>query len=439
MVFSKDFLWGGATAANQCEGSYLTDGKGLTTADVVVSGDAKTAREITKEGQLKGKNYPSNFAIEHYTHYKEDIALFAEMGFKAYRMSIAWARIFPNGDELVPNEKGLEHYENVFKECKKYGIEPVVTMSHYETPLSLVEKYGGWESRELIDLFVRYTETLIKRYKGLVKYWLTFNEINCRSMMPWMAGGVDNNAPEQVRMQAAYHQFLASAKTVKLAHEIDPECKVGMMYGGMFAYPATCDPKDIEANGDFMNINLFYCDVMCRGYYPTYKLKEFERKNIVINKKEGDDRVLLEGTVDFVSFSYYFTMVTGQNTKFEIVNGSPDVGYSNPYLPTTDWGWSIDPKGLRYALRLLYDRYQLPLMIVENGLGAFDVLEDDKSIHDPYRIEYHREHIKEMDNAINIDGIPLMGYTAWGCIDIVSAGTGEMKKRYGFIYVDVIY
>lgn len=436
MAFPKNFLWGGATAANQCEGAYLTDGKGLTTSDVMTAGDVHTSREITHDGQEEGKVYPGNWAIDHYGHYKEDIALFAEMEFKAYRMSIAWARIFPNGDDAKPNEAGLAHYEAVFKECRKYGIEPVVTISHYETPLALTSKYGSWQNRKVVDFFVTYCETIFKRYKGLVKYWLTFNEINCMSLMPWTAGGIANDASEQVRMQAAYHQFIASAKAVKLAHEIDPEVKVGMMYGGMFSYPATCDPEDIEANTDYMNVNLFYSDVMCRGYYPSYKLKEFERKGIVLEKEPEDDQILMEGKVDFLSYSYYFTMVAGKKTNMQIINGSPDTGYTNPYLKTTDWGWTIDPKGLRYSLRLFYDRYQLPLMIVENGLGAYDKFEDG-TVHDPYRIEYHREHIKEMDKAINIDGIPLIGYTTWGCIDIVSAGTGEMKKRYGFIYVDV--
>ncbi len=436
MAFPKGFLWGGATAANQCEGAYLTEGKGLTTSDMMTSGDAKTPREITMNGQEEGKNYPGNVAIDHYGHYEEDIALMAEMGFKAYRMSIAWARIFPNGDDEMPNEAGLLHYEKVFNECKKYGIEPVVTISHYETPLNLVQKYGSWQNRKVVDFFVRYCETIFNRYKGQVKYWLTFNEINCMSMQPWTAGGISNEADEQIRMQAAYHQLVASARAVKLLHFIDTDAKIGMMYGGMFSYPATCDPEDIEANTDFMNVNLFYCDVMCRGYYPSYKLKEFERKNIVLDTMPGDEQILLDGKVDFLSYSYYFTMVAGKNTSFKITNGSPDMGYSNPYLKTTDWGWTIDPKGLRYSLRLLYDRYQIPLMIVENGLGAYDIFEDS-TVHDPYRIEYHREHIKEMEKAINIDGIPLMGYTSWGCIDIVSAGTGEMKKRYGFIYVDV--
>ena len=434
MSFPKDFLWGGATAANQCEGAYLTDGKGLNTSDVMTAGDVRTPREIT-DGILPGKNYPSHIAIDHYRRFKEDIALFGEMGFKCYRMSINWARIFPNGDDAQPNEAGLAHYDAVFDECRKYGIEPLVTISHYETPLGL-QKYGSWTNRKVVDFYLRYCETIFKRYKGKVRYWLTFNEINCMSLMPWTAGGVPNSADEKTRMTAAYHQLLASARAVKLAHEIDPENKVGMMYAGMFSYPNSCDPDDIQANTEFMNKMLFYCDVQARGYYPAYKLREFERLGIVLPQQPGDAETLRAGTVDFISFSYYFTMVVGKKTQLNMDCGSVNTGYTNPYLPRTAWGWTIDPKGLRHALNLLYDRYQLPLMVVENGLGAYDKLEEGNVIHDPYRIEYLREHIKEMKKAVELDGIPLMGYTTWGCIDIVSAGTGEMKKRYGFIYVD---
>ena len=436
MSFPKGFLWGGATAANQCEGAWDVDGKGINTADVMCAGDAKTPREIT-DGIIDGKVYPSHTAIDHYHHFKEDIALFAEMGFRCYRMSINWGRIFPNGDEAQPNEAGLQHYDEVFNECQKHGIEPLVTISHYETPLGL-QKYGSWQSREVIDFHLRYCETIFNRYKGKVRYWLTFNEINCMSMMPWMAGGIRNDADEQLRMTAALHQFLASAKAVQLAHAIDPENKVGMMYGGMFSYPNSCDPLDIQANEDFMKTNLFYCDVQCRGYYPSYKLKEFERRGITIPMQPGDEETLRNGKVDFLSYSYYFTLVCGKDTKAMAIDcGSMNTGYTNPYLPQTPWGWSVDPMGLRHSLNLFYDRYQIPLMIVENGLGTYDTVESDGSIHDPYRIEYLKEHIKEMKKAVELDGVDLMGYTPWGCIDIVSAGTGEMKKRYGFIYVDV--
>ncbi|MFP7159398.1 family 1 glycosylhydrolase [Priestia aryabhattai] len=433
--FPKDFLWGGATAANQCEGAYLSDGKGLSTADVMTVGVHGDPREITKS-VVEGMYYPSHNAVNHYHRFKEDIALFAEMGFKCYRMSIAWSRIFPNGDEEIPNEKGLEHYDEVFDTCHQYGIEPVVTISHFETPLGL-QKYGSWTNRSVVNFYVHYCQTLFNRYRGKVKYWLTFNEINVMSTKPWMAGGVDSN-DEQTRMTAAYHQFLASAKVVQIAHEIDPDNLVGMMYNGHVAYPASCDPKDIQTTTDFMHQMLFYSDVQCRGYYPNYKLKEFERKGIVLPIQDGDLEELMKGKVDFLSFSYYATHVVGQKTnlKFDGLNGVK-TGYKNPYLSASEWGWTIDPMGLRYLLNLLYDRYQIPLMIVENGLGAIDKVEEDGRVHDSYRIEYLRKHLKEMKKAIDIDGVPVMGYTMWGPIDIIAASTGEMKKRYGFIYVDV--
>lgn len=434
MGFPTDFLWGGATAANQCEGAYLTDGKGLSTADVMTAGGNGVPREIT-DGVVEGNYYPSHKAVDHYHRFKEDIALFAEMGFKTYRLSIAWSRIFPNGDEEVPNEAGLKHYDEVFDTCRQYGIEPLVTISHFETPLGL-QKYGSWTNRKVVDFFLRYSETLFKRYKGKVKYWLTFNEINVVSTKPWMAAGVDSD-DEQTRMTVAFHQFLASAKAVQLAHEIDSDNKVGMMYNGHTAYPNSSDPEDVQATTDFMHKMLFYSDVQCRGYYPAYKLKEFERDGIVLPIQDGDLEELKKGTVDFLSFSYYLTHVVGKESPlvFTGLNGVK-TGYKNPHLKVSEWGWPIDPKGLRYALNLLYDRYQLPLMVVENGLGAVDKVEDGR-IHDSYRIDYLKEHLKEMKKAIDLDGIPVMGYTMWGPIDIISASTGEMMKRYGFIYVDV--
>ena len=440
MAFPEGFLWGGATAANQCEGAYLADGKGLNTADVMTAGDVNTRRRIT-DGVIEGENYPSHTAIDHYHRFREDIALFGEMGFKTYRLSINWARIFPNGDDTEPNEAGLAHYDEVFDCCREHGIEPLVTLSHYETPLGM-QKFGSWKSRKAVDCFVRYAETCFRRYKGKVRYWLTFNEINCMSMMPWTAGGVPNDADEQTRMTAAYHQFLASAQAVQLAHQIDPENKVGMMYGGIFSYPNTCDPKDVQANDEFMRTMMFYPDVMVRGYYPAYKLREFERKGIVLPQQPGDAELLKAGAVDFLSYSYYFSMVVGQKGEgMDVSMGSPETGYTNPYIPQTPWGWSIDPYGLRHSLNLFWERYQIPLMIVENGLGTFDELVEGPNgvptVHDDYRIDYLRQHIKAMEDAIEIDGVDLMGYTPWGCIDLVSAGTGEMKKRYGFIYVDV--
>ena len=434
MGFPKDFLWGGATAANQCEGAYQEDGKGLSTADVMCLGAHGVKRKITKQIE-ENEYYPSHKAIDFYHHYKEDIALFAEMGFRVYRMSINWTRIFPNGDEEQPNEKGLAFYDRIIDELEKYHIETLITISHFETPLAL-QKYGSWANRIVVKHYLRFAEILFKRYKGRVHYWLTFNEINCMSTQPWVSGGIESD-DESIRMTAAYHQLLASAKAVIMAHHIDSENKVGMMYAGHFAYPNSCNPNDVIATMDFMHKMLFYCDVQCRGYYPAYKKQELQRLNIKLPIMQGDLDDLKNGTVDFVSYSYYCTHVTGEKTKgiMKGMNGL-DTGYKNQFLPKSDWGWTIDPQGLRYSLNLLYDRYQLPVMIVENGLGAIDQLEKGE-VHDDYRISYLKAHLKELEKAIMLDGVDVMGYTMWGPIDLIAASTGEMKKRYGFIYVDV--
>lgn len=434
MSFPKDFLWGGATAANQCEGAYREQNKGLSTADVMVLGTHGKKRMITKTIE-DSYHYPSHQAVDHFHRYKEDIALFAEMGFKVYRLSINWTRIFPNGDETTPNEEGLLFYDRIFSELQRYGIEPLVTISHFETPLGL-QNYGSWENRSVVDFYVRYANVLLTRYVDKVTYWLTFNEINCMSTQPWVAAGISSE-DEQVRMTAAYHQFLASALVVEMAHQLDPKNQVGMMYAGHFAYPNSADPDDMISTMNFMHSMLFYCDVQCRGSYPPYKLKEFERAHITLPIQDGDLEILKQGKVDFLSYSYYCTHVTGKKTKgiLKGMNGL-ETGYKNEFLPKSDWGWTIDPQGLRYSLNLLWDRYQLPLMIVENGLGAIDTIEDGK-VHDTYRISYLKEHLKELEKAISLDGVPVMGYTMWGPIDLVAASTGEMKKRYGFVYIDV--
>ncbi len=435
MSFPKDFLWGGATAANQIEGAYNVCGRGLSIADIMTVG-AKGIKRRKTEVLEEGVYYPSHKAIDHYHRYKEDIDMFAEMGWKCYRFSMSWSRIFPNGDEEEPNEEGLKFYDDLVNYLISKGIEPLVTISHFETPMGL-KKYGFWAGREVVDFYVRFAETLFTRFKGRVKYWLTFNEINCMSTQPWVCAGIDSE-DEQVRSTAAYHQFLASAKAVMLAHKIDPNNKVGMMYCGHFSYPNSPNPSDIIGTMKFNHSMMYYCDVQCRGYYPSFKLKEFERENIRLPEQVGDKEILKQGTVDFVSFSYYLTHVTGEATK-DIVKGlnGLDTGYKNPYLKQSEWGWSIDPQGLRYALNLLYDLYQLPVMIVENGLGAVDTIEEDGCIHDVYRIDYLRSHIEEMKKAIEIDGVPVMGYTTWGPIDLIALSTGQMSKRYGFIYVDM--
>lgn len=436
MVFPKNFLWGGATSAAQIEGAYNKDGKGLSTADLMTLAEEGSPREITDTVEEE-RFYPTHQAINHYDHFEEDIALFAEMGFKVYRLSFAWTRIFPNGYDAEPNEKGLAFYDKIIDLCLSYGIEPLVTLQHFDTPIGL-KKFKFWIGRETSDYFVKYAQTMLQHFKGRVRYWLTFNEINNMSTMPWNAGGLSIDASEEDKMIAAYHQFIASAKVVKLAHEIDGNNLIGMMYNGHFSYPNSSHPMDIQGNEDFQKLMMFYADVQVRGEYPKYKLKELERLKIKLPIVEGDKSILKEGTVDFISFSYYLTHVCGRLTKgiLKGLNGL-ETGYQNPYLERSEWGWPINPQGLRFALNALYYRYEKPLMIVENGLGARDEITRDGRIHDDYRIDYVQRHLLEIEKAIDLDGIPVMGYTSWGPIDLISASTGEMNKRYGFIYVDV--
>lgn len=446
LTLKKEFLWGGATAANQFEGAWNTDGKGASTSDMCTNGTHTNPKRITtaiEEGTL----YPSHEAIDFYHHYKEDIKLFAEMGFKVFRLSINWTRIFPTGMEESPNEAGLKFYDDVFDECAKYNIEPLVTISHYEMPYALVEKYNGWESRKCVDYFMTYCETLYERYKNRVKYWLTFNEINAGTMplgnilsLGTVRGysGPITEFPDnaQVRFQALHHQFIASAKAVKLAHDKYPQLKMGNMICFLTVYPYTCNPDDIIlAQRDMQMKNWFCSDVQVHGEYPYYAQRYFEENNIKVEMEEGDSEILRQGTVDFYTLSYYMSNCASSDSNAAKVSGNISGGFKNPYLEESDWGWQIDPKGLRYTLNEIYARYRLPLMVVENGLGAYDKIEEDGSINDDYRIDYLRQHIVQMKEAVK-DGVDLMGYTPWGCIDLVSASTGEMAKRYGFIYVE---
>ena len=446
MGFRKDFLWGGATAANQFEGAWNIDGKGPSCADMCTGGSHTRSKRITREIE-EGTFYPSHEAIDFYHRYKEDIALFAEMGFKVFRFSIGWSRIFPNGDDAMPNEAGLQFYDNVINECLRYGIEPLITISHYEVPFALCKKYNGWASREMIDIFSKYCEVIFKRYKGRVKYWLTFNEINSATMPMggFLSQGMLNEGTTdfnnqvdipQLRFQGLHHQFVASAKAVQLAHEIDENYQVGCMILYATTYPYTCKPDDvIEAQKKNRIMNYFCGDVQVRGEYPTYMNRYFKENNIEIKVEDGDEEILKNGCVDFYTFSYYMSVCATMDEKALQGNGNILGGATNPYLKASDWGWQIDPKGLRYSLNEIYDRYQIPMMIVENGLGAYDEKEEDGTINDDYRIEYLKAHIEQMKEAVE-DGVDLIGYTPWGCIDLVSASTGEMAKRYGFIYVD---
>ena len=441
MAFSKDFLWGGATAANQCEGGYNEGGRGLANVDVVPQGKDRFPVCLGMKEMLdfeEGYYYPAQVGIDFYHHYQEDIKLFAEMGFKTFRLSIGWTRIFPNGDENEPNEEGLKFYENVFNECHKYGIEPLVTITHFDMPIHLIKKYGGWKNRELIEMYKKLVTVLFTRYKGLVKYWLTFNEINMILHMPFMGAGLmfkEGEDQKEAKYIAAHNELVASAWATKIAHEIDSNNMVGCMLAGGEYYAYSCHPADVWASINKNRENIMFIDVQARGYYPNYALKMFEREGINIGITT-EDKEILKNTVDFISFSYYSSRCISTQGNVEKTSGNAFEGTKNPYLKTSEWGWAIDPLGLRITLNTLYDRYQKPLFIVENGLGAKDTIGADGSVNDDYRIEYLREHIIEMDKAINEDGVELLGYTPWGCIDLVSASTGEMSKRYGFIYVN---
>ena len=422
----KGFLWGASTAANQVEGGWNEDGKGVSVIDVQALGSH--GREVT-DGIQPDRIYTSHKATDFYHHYKEDIALFAQMGLKAYRMSIAWTRIFPNGTEQVPNEAGLVFYDRVFDELHKYGIEPVVTISHYEPPYALSNQ-GGWTNREMIGHYLRYCKAIFQRYKGKVKFGvMTAAGVNCNFWDPINT--------EQLRYQALHHQFIASAQAIMLGRSIDPEFRFGCMLASMLNYPLTCHPDDVLLAQQTNQVKYLFCgDVMIRGRYPNYIGRWFREQDIHIEMQPEDEAILAQGKVDFCALSYYMTYCTGHDRSAEKISGNLLEGLKNPYLETSGFGWQIDPVGLRYLLNDLYDRWQLPLMIVENGLGAKDTVEDGK-VHDAYRIAYLREHIKALEATISEDNVPVMGYMPWSALDLIALSTGNVEKRYGFIYVDV--
>lgn len=444
MTFPEGFMWGGATAANQFEGGYNEGGRGLANVDVVPHGKDRYPIIAGKMKHLDFDDqhfYPAKEAVGFYYRYKEDIALLAEMGFKTFRISIAWTRIFPKGDESQPNEEGLQFYENVFKEMHKYGIEPLVTITHFDMPIHLIKEYGGWRNRKLVDFYENLVTVLFTRYRGLVKYWITFNEINMILHAPFMGAGLvfeEGENEEEIKYIAAHHELIASAKATKIAHEIDPENKVGCMLAAGQYYPQSPDPKDVRQAQIDNQENYFFVDVQSRGEYPAYALKELERKGIKLPFEPGDKELLKEHTVDYISFSYYSSRVSAHpdNMDGDLTAGNIFASIKNPYLKASEWGWQIDPLGFRITMNELYDRYQKPLFVVENGLGAIDTVEDDGQIIDDYRIEYLQEHIQAMKDSIELDGVNILGYTSWGAIDLVSASTGEMSKRYGYIYVN---
>lgn len=451
--FPQGFLWGGATAASQVEGGWDAGGRGMDTQDCRPN-NASLTREQRNSWEYKQMtsekferalackdegDYPFRWGSRQYDHYREDIELFAEMGMKVYRMSVSWSRIFPNGDDPEPNEAGIAYYRSVFEECKKHGIKLFVTMLHYAIPVHLVEAYGGWKNRKLVDLYVRYARTLFERFGDIVDYWLPFNEFNAGRFNPYNGCGLIKDREEkydQAVQQALHHQFVANALTVKLAHEMLPGVPVGCMIARFCHYPATCRPEDVmQQIQDEQYTNWFYTDVLVRGFYPEYIFPYFERQGIDVQFEPGDEELLAENTVDFVSFSYYFSQLSTTDEAWEKTDGNLVIASKNPYLESSEWGWQKDALGLRITLNQMWDRYHLPLFVAENGLGATDTVEADGSIHDPYRIDYLRDHVRAMKAAIE-DGVGLFGYTMWGIIDLVSCGSIEMSKRYGVIHVD---
>ncbi|MBO0461358.1 6-phospho-beta-glucosidase [Enterococcus sp. DIV1298c] len=442
----KDFLWGGAIAAHQAEGAWNIDGRGPSIADVMTAGGNGIPRKITK-GILEGEYYPNHEAIDFYHRYKEDIQLFKELGLKCLRTSISWSRIFPTGQEETPNEQGLKFYDDLFDECLKNGIEPVVTLSHFEIPYAIYEDFGGFTNKAVIPLFVKFAKCVFERYKDKVTYWMTFNEINNQAdgqepVHVWTNSAMiieEGQDKEALVFQAGVNELIASAWAVSEGKKINPDFQIGCMMAYVPIYPYSCAPEDMIASVKANERRFFYSDVHVRGEIPTYTTKYWEQKGITIDISENERQLLREGTVDYIGFSYY---MSGTITTLPDVEGNQteDIPSAklvkNPYITASDWGWPIDPVGLRYVLNTVYQRYDLPLFIVENGFGAYDQLTDSNEIHDDYRINYLKEHIEQMKKAVIEDGVPLLGYTPWGIIDIVSFGSGEMEKRYGMIYVD---
>ncbi len=437
LPFPDGFMWGGAISANQSEGAFDEDGKGLSIQDTMPRGLVAPPTEGSTPDNLKRE------AIDLYHRYPEDISLFAEMGFTALRTSIAWSRIFPRGDESEPNEAGLAFYDRLFDEMLAHGIQPVVTLSHYETPLALAREYGGWTNRTLVDFFERYARTVFERYGDRVTTWITFNEINSVLDAPYLSGGIPTPVEQLSRSdlyQAIHHELVASARAVELCHELVPGGQIGCMVLAAPLYPLTPNLADVVETMFETWLNTYFTDVQARGAYPHYLDRHFVEQGISIAQEPGDAELLAANPVDFVSFSYYSSSaITADPDRFEESHGNIISGVKNPYLEESEWGWAIDPQGLRVALNQMWERYELPLFVVENGLGATDVLSTDEdgapAVHDPYRVDYLRAHIGQVREAI-ADGVDVMGYLVWGCIDIVSASTAQMSKRYGLIHVD---
>lgn len=442
-MHNTNFLWGGATAANQVEGAYKEGGRGLSNIDLLPFGEHRLdVAQGNKHYSDVPKNayYPSHEAVDFYHQYKEDIALLTDIGMTAYRFSISWTRIYPTGLERKPNEEGLQFYESMIDELLKYDIEPIVTISHFDVPKGLMDEFESWKNRKMIDMYDKYATTLFNRFKGKVKYWITFNEINMILHKPFTAAGItikEDENRDEVIYNAAHYEMVASALSTKRLREIDPEAQIGGMLAAGDYYPYSSNPEDVRKAQIANQENFFFLDVQSRGEYPRWSLNKFKKLGIDIDITDEDQRILRENTIDFISFSYYSSRTSKADTEgIDTNTGNAAGGVVNPYLDRSEWGWMIDPVGLRIVMNTIWDRYQKPLFLVENGLGARDIIEDDGSIHDKYRIEYLKKHIDVIQKTMEEDAIPLLGYTMWSAIDLVSSSGGEMEKRYGLIYVD---
>ncbi|MGM0340627.1 glycoside hydrolase family 1 protein [Enterococcus sp. AZ007] len=444
MKLSKDFLWGGSIAAHQLEGAYNEGGKGLNTMDLFTSGSYETPRKITETLQ-DDQLYPSHTAIDFYHRYEEDIELFAEMGFRALRISIDWSRIFPNGDDPEPNKEGLEYYHKVLDKLIEKGIEPIVTLFHFELPVAIVKNYNSWLSRETIELYLKFVKTVVSEYKGKVTKWITFNEMNhidpqteASDIFTYILAGLEYSKmtdKKQTLATLGYNMTLASVKAVKIIREIDPKNQAGCVFGLAPSYPKTCKPEDVLLSFQDTIRDFYQIDAMMLGEFPKYKLFEFKKNGIELEITEEDQAAFKEGILDFIGLNYYMSAVSSTEAEAKAQEALFG-GEVNPYLEKSDWGWTVDPIGLRYLLNFVYRKYQKPIIICENGLGAVDQVAENGEVQDTYRIDYLQQHLSQLKKAVLEDGVECFGYLMWGPIDLVSASTGEMKKRYGFIYVD---
>ena len=429
-AFPENFLWGASTSAYQVEGASLEDGKGPSCQDV-------------KEIPVGTSDL--TVCADQYHRYKEDIALMAEMGFKTYRFSVSWSRILPEGTGAI-NPKGIAYYNHIIDECLKYGIEPLVTMFHFDMPASL-DRRGSWSNRESVDWFVNFAKILFENYGDRVKYWLTINEQNMLTLFGPTIGtltipkGTENLLKETY--QQNHHMLVAQAKVMALCHEMIPNAKIGPAPNISIVYPATCKPKDVLAAQNFNALrNWLYLDMAVYGRYNDLSWAYLKEHDALPKFSEGDEQILKSGHPDFIGFNYYNSTTCQWSDSFEQIKDSSaplDIagmfeGAKNPYLPVTEFNWEIDPDGFRATIREIYSRYHLPMIITENGLGAYDKLTEDGKIHDPYRIDFLRKHIEQMRLAI-ADGCDMMGYCPWSAIDLISTHEG-IVKRYGFIYVD---